>query len=304
MSTLVRELPYINAFGTTDISAAKKASEALILAGMNWRVESKPLFDENGNEYPRFRANVKGDDNSLLGIVSDSYKIVQNADAFAFIDNLVDEGFTFDRAGQFRDGKSIWVMGTLPQEKILGDDISNNVVFVNSHDGSSGVKVMMTPVRLICYNMLNIATKKADRIWAAKHTRRIETRMDEARYTLGLANNYINALKEEADILSNQKVTEAQLEAIFDLMFPIDRNKDSERKINNVSILKSNFFACYNEADIAQFKGTAWGAINAMSDLVDHSNPTRLTESYYNNHWNKLINGHPVFDDFCRRIRA
>ena len=87
-------------------------------------------------------------------------------------------------------------------------------------------------------------------------------------------------------------------------MFPIDTNKDTERKIKNVTVLKNNFFGCYNEADIAKFKGTAWGAINAMADLVAHSDPTRLTESYYENAWNKLINGHPVFDDFCKRVRA
>ena len=304
MTTLNRELPFINAYGTVDISNANNVDEALCLAGMDWRVESKPLFDESGREYPGFRANVKDDDNSLLGIVSNSYKIVQNEDAFKFVDNLVDEGLNFDRAGVFRGGKSIWVMGNFPKENILGDDIANNIVFVNSHDGSSGVKVMMTPVRIICSNMINMATRKADRIWAAKHTRRIETRMDEARHTLGLANEYIKALKEEADVLSNKKVTDAQLEAIFDIMFPIDINKDSERKIKNTTILKNNFFACYNESDLAKFKGTAWGAINAMADLVDHSTPARLTESYYANAWNKLINGHPVFDDFCKRIRA
>ena len=304
MSVLNRELPYVNAYGTVDISKSKNVYDALCMAGMNWEVESKPLYDEYGNEYPGFRANVKSDDDSLLGIVSNSYKIVQNEDAFKFIDNLVDEGFNFDKAGVFRGGKSIWVMGNFPKETILGDDIANNLVFVNSHDGSSGVKVMMTPVRLICSNMINMATRKADRIWAAKHTRRIETRMDEARYTLGLANKYISALKEEADILSNKKVTDAQLEAIFDIMFPIDPNKDSERKIRNTTILKNNFFACYNESDIAKFKGTAWGAVNAMADLITHSNPTRLTESYYENAWNKLIGGHPVFDNFCKRIKA
>ena len=304
MSVLNRELPYVNAYGTVDISKANNVYDALGMAGMDWEVKSKALYDENGNEYPGFRANVKEDDNSLLGIVSNSYKIVQNEDAFKFVDNLIDEGFEFDRAGVFRGGKSIWVMGNFPKENILGDDVANNIVFVNSHDGSSGVKVMMTPVRLICYNMINVALKKANRIWAAKHTRRIETRMDEARYTLGLANKYISALKDEADILSSQKVTEAQLEAIFDAMFPIDTNKDTERKIKNITVLKDNFFGCYNEADIAKFKGTAWGAINAMADLVAHSDPTRLTESYYENAWNKLINGHPVFDDFCKRVRA
>ena len=107
MSLLNRELPYVNAYGTVDISNANNVYDALSMAGMNWEVKSKALYDEHGNEYPGFRANVKEDDNSLLGIVSNSYKIVQNEDAFKFVDNLVDEGFNFDRSGVFRGVKAI-----------------------------------------------------------------------------------------------------------------------------------------------------------------------------------------------------
>ena len=303
MSTLVRELPYINAYGTIDISSATNVDEALEMSGLNWSVESKPIFDEMGNPYDKYKMNVRDVDNFPLGITTNSYRIVQNQEAFDFVNELANDGFEFDRAGSFRDGRAIWLMGKLPQVQILGDDVDNNLVFVNSHDGSSGVKVMMTPVRVACYNMLNLALKRATRIWAAKHTRSIYNRIEEAKYTLGLANKYMQELDVEANILANKKVTEAQLEAIFDAMFPVDKNKDSERKINNVAILKKNFFACYNEADIAQFKGTAWGAINAMADLVDHSAPNRNTENYYGNAWNKLINGHPVFDTFYNAVK-
>lgn len=303
MSILNRELPYINAFGTVDISTCNDVNSALVTSGLDWMVESKPLFNEFGKEYPKYRANVKADDDTVLGITTDSYRIVQNVEAFDFVNELANDGFEFDRAGQFRNGGAIWLMGKLPQTQILGDDIDNNLVFVNSHDGSSGVKVMMTPIRVACYNMLNLALRRATRVWSAKHTRSIYNRIEEAKYTLGLANNYMTELDHEADNLANKKITEAQLEAIFDSLFPVDKNKDSERKINNVAILKKNFFACYNEADIAQFKGTAWGAINAMADLVDHSAPGRNTTEYYNNAWNKLILGHPTLDAFYRAIK-
>ena len=302
-TTLTRELPYINAYGTVDISSATNVIEALSISGLDWEVKSKPIYDENGNEYPKYRANVKEDDNSLLGIVTNAYTIIQNEEAFDFVNNLSNDGFIFDRAGQFRDGKAIWLMGKLPETTILGDKVDNNLVFVNSHDGSQGVKVMMTPIRVACYNMLNLAIRKADRIWAAKHTRHLYSKIEEARYTLGLANKYIQELSIEADILANKKITDAQLEAIFDTMFPVDKTKDSERKINNVSILKKNFFGCYDEADIAQFRGTVWGAINAMADLVDHSQPSRNTSGYYGNAWNKLITGHPVLDTFYNMVK-
>lgn len=297
-----RTLPYMNAYGTIDITTATNVDEALEMAGMNWDVLSKPLFDENGNKLPRYRGNFRETDNNLLGVVSDRYEIVQNKDAFSFVDNLTDAGFKFDRAGEFRDGKSIWVMGQLPETSILGDAVSNNVIFVNSHDGSSGVKVMMTPVRIICNNMLNLALKKADRIWATKHTGSIHTKLEEAKYTLGLVNKYMEELNIEAERMSNMKISEAELEAIFDSLFPIDREKDTERKINNIMVMKNNFFQCYNADDIKQFKGTVYGAVNAFADYVDHREPNRLTSNYYENAWNRLINGEANLDRFYKAI--
>lgn len=298
-----RLLPYMNVFGTVDISSAKNVEDALALANLDWEVESRQIYNESGVPYDNYKANVRATDDKLLGIVTDRYHIVQNYDALAFVDNLVDEGFEFDRAGQFRDGKSIWVMGTLPETQILGDDISNNVVFVNSHDGSSGVKVMMTPIRLICYNMMNLALRKADRIWATKHTGSIHTKLEEAKYTLGLVNKYMDELAIEADRLAQMKISDSEIEAIFDVLFPVDKNKDSERKINNIAVIKNNFVQCYNAEDIAQFKGTVYGAINAMSDLVSHKLPARETQNFYENSWNRLINGHPDFDRFYNMVR-
>ena len=300
-----RTLPYVNAFGTVDISSSTNVGEALAMAGVDWEVVSNKIFDESGNEIPGYRANIRQDTGDTLGIVSDRYKIVQNYEAFDFVNELPLEGdFKFESAGIFRGGRSMWIMGSLPEVNILGDDISNNVVFVNSHDGSSGVKVMMTPIRLICSNMINLATKEADRIWAAKHTSGISHKIDEARYTLSLADKYMEKLEEEANRFTEIKLADSEIEAIIDKMFPVNYDVDSSRKINNIIAFKNNFFACYNEEDIKKFKGNAWGAINAMADLIDHKLPGRNTTDYYANHWSKLINGHETLDRFVKEIRG
>ena len=300
-----RTLPYVNAFGTVDISSSTNVGEALAMAGVDWEVVPNKIFDESGNEIPGYRANIRQDTGDTLGIVSDRYKIVQNYEAFDFVNELPLEGdFKFESAGIFRGGRSMWIMGSLPEVNILGDDISNNVVFVNSHDGSSGVKVMMTPIRLICSNMINLATKEADRIWAAKHTSGISHKIDEARYTLSLADKYMEKLEEEANRFTEIKLADSEIEAIIDKMFPVNYDVDSSRKINNIIAFKNNFFACYNEEDIKKFKGNAWGAINAMADLIDHKLPGRNTTDYYANHWSKLINGHETLDRFVKEIRG
>ena len=61
---------------------------------------------------------------------------------------------------------------------------------------------------------------------------------------------------------------------------------------------------CYFMPDIAQFRGTAWGAINAMSDFVSHSMPHRNTRNYAENNWNRIMGGHLMMDKMTELCMA
>ena len=71
---------------------------------------------------------------------------------------------------------------------------------------------------------------------------------------------------------------------------------------NEVAEINNNYIKCYNEDDIKQFKNTAYGALNAFIDLINHKEPVRVTTNYYENSWNKLINGHPYIDTFHKML--
>lgn len=81
----------------TRVLEAPTSSAALSLAGLDWRVVQKTLFTEDGLSVSGFKANVRDTDNQVLGVVSDRYKVVQNEDAFAFTDELLGEGVTYER---------------------------------------------------------------------------------------------------------------------------------------------------------------------------------------------------------------
>ena len=53
---------------------------------------------------------------------------------------------------------------------------------------------------------------------------------------------------------------------------------------------------CYFAPDLNAFIGTAWGAINAMADMVANSEPARKTANYESNNWNRIMDGHPLVD--------
>lgn len=281
----------------TPVEKAPTSADAIRLAGLDWTVESKPVFtgDDGKILVPNHKANVRSTDNKILGIVTDRYKIVQNQEAFDFTDGLIGEGCTYETAGSLFGGKKVFLLAKMPETKILGDDVEPYVCFTNSHDGLGSIQACMTPVRVVCNNTLNLALESTKRKWSTKHIGDLSSKLDEAKYTLKLANDYMNNLATVADQLANTKVTDEQVKIFLDELFPV-AEEDSDRRKKNVEDIKNGFIACMLAPDIAKFRGTAWGVVNAASDFATHTKPKRMSDSYAENNFNRVLDGHVVID--------
>lgn len=290
----------------TNVSNCDTIEDVLYEANLNWNVEGRPIYDVNGQPIPGFLANTRTSDNEVLGIVTPRYEIVQNIDAFDFINNLTKDGLKFEMAGTGKRGKQIWILAKLPNDRdILGDAFNNYIVFTNAHDGTGAVKVCMTPIRVFCSNCLNLAFRNADRIWSARHSLQIGAKIEEAKTALLMADRYMDELAIQADILANTKISDSQIEQTLLKINNIDNlgsNSLSNRKMNNFYEQLDTFKQYYDMADIRQFKGTAWGVINAATDFADHASPMRNSANYHRNNWEKIINGHPFVDAVYREV--
>lgn len=285
-----------------NVSNCTTIEEVLNTANLDWNVEGRLIYDANGNVIPGYIANTRDVDNEVLGIVSPKYEIVQNIEAFNFIDNLTKEGLTFEMAGTGKKGKQIWILAKLPEDrKILGDDFNTYICFTNTHDGTGAVKVCMTPIRVFCSNCLNLAFKEADRIWSARHSLQIATKIEEAKTSLLMADTYMKELEVQADIMANTKITDADIFKVFKSVNNIDNNV-SIRRMTNFNEEMDKFISCYNMPDINQFKGTAWGLMNAVTDYADHMAPRRVTQNYAQNNWERIITGHPFVDAVYKEV--
>ena len=301
----VREKPW-HGLGTK-VDEAHTSAEALELAGLNWKVEQTPVYTADGTLIPNYKANVRNTDNSVLGIVTDRYQIVQNEEAFEFTDSIVGETengvVKYETAGSLNHGKKIWLLAKMPTQKVLDDEVEPYMCFTNSHDGSGAIRICMTPIRVVCQNTLNMALSQAKRSWSTKHVGDIESKLEEAKMCLELADEYMYNLGIEAEKLANTALRREQIDEILNEMFPVD-DLTSERKKSNIQQIKDEFYIAYFMPDIEKFIGTAWGAINAMSDCVTHTAPKRNTVDFYNNRWGKVMEGHPVIDQFVDLVRA
>jgi phage/plasmid-related protein TIGR03299 len=286
------------------VDEALTSKEALIAAGLNWNVGQKNVMTDYCNVIPGYRANIRESDGRVLGVVSDRYKIVQNADAFTFTDNLINHGVTYETAGSLQDGRKIWLLAKLPDSYKLADEkVEPYVVFSNSHDGTGAIKVAMTPIRVVCQNTLNLALNDAKRVWSMIHTGDIMTKLDEARQTLLLAGQYMGKLQREAEMLSIIRLSDRKVMQYTNELLHI-RDEATELQRRNVEGMRRDLMTRYYEApDLSVLPKNGWRFINAVSDFATHAEPLRKTVNFKENLFARTMEGHPLIDKATQMVR-
>lgn len=279
----------------TPVTEYLTSADALRAAGLDWKVEARPIFTESGIQIPGYVANTRDKDNSVLGIVSNKYKIVQNVDAFAFTDSLIGGEVRYETAGSLRNGKSTFMLAKLPEKKILGDDFANYICFTNTHDGSGAVKVCSTNVRVVCNNTLNLALSTAKRSWTCKHMGNMQDKLLEAQRALELAEKYTDQLAVFAERAANITINEEKTYELLKQLFPVNDSASDRIKKNNEQAV-SDFQKCLVAVDLSPFYGTLWGFLNAASDFAYHRTPARQTSTYQEKRMSDAIHGCSMLD--------
>ena len=290
-----REKPW-HGLGTM-VAEAPNSKDALRLAGLNWKVLQEPVYTENKELIQGYKANVRDTDRKVLGVVTDRYKVIQNEEAFAFTDTLLGEGVRYETAGSLQEGRRVWMLARLPREFIIGGErISPYMVFSNTHDGSGAVKTALTPIRVVCNNTLNLALRTAKRSWSMIHTGDISGKIEEAKNTLLLADEYMTALGQEFEDLRKIKLSEKQVLDYIKILLPMEENYSLLQK-RGVEKLRADMKMRYFDApDLKDVGKNAYRFINAVSDFATHADPLRRTKNYKENMFAKTVEGNPLID--------
>lgn len=301
----------------TIVEEAPDSGDALKIACLDWTIEQRPLFTQSTvdvgkswypkvetkyHEVPEVFANVRSDSDEVLGIVSKQYRVVQNSEAFSFTDALIGENVKYETAGSLNNGRRIWLLAKMPEQSLLGDAFVPYLLFSNSHDGSSSVRVTMTPIRVVCNNTLSLALGKAKRIWSTPHKGDMESKLEEARMTLQNAETYMKELNTEVERLARKPISHGEIKDLLDELFPIPTDELGKRKANNLVYLRGHFDNAMRRADIEKFRGTAFGIVNAASDFIGHTQPLRKTSRAGEKLLESFIDGNKFLDEVHRMV--
>ena len=272
---------------------------------LDWRVLQEPIYTAMEELVDGYKANVRDSDRKVLGVVTDRYRVIQNDEAFAFTDELLGAGVKYETAGSLQGGRKVWLLAHMPREYIIsGERISPYLLFSNTHDGSGAIKVALTPIRVVCQNTLNLALANAKRSWSMIHTGDIKEKMQEAKDTLFLAENYMDELGKEFEALRMKKLTDKQVMEYIEILLPIEDGSTPQQEKNMKRLREDMKIRYFDAPDLQGVGKNAYRFVNAVSDFATHAEPLRRTANYKENLFSRTVDGNPMIDKAYQMVSA
>lgn len=283
-----REVPWHNLGIVTE--GAQTAAEALRLAQLDWEVTKSdtpiqtPIPTADGvttitvpNKFMTYRDHPKMG-LQALGVVGNQYEVIQNSEAFDFLNHLVDEsGAVFETAGSLNGGRQVFMSMRMPESVSLAggqDTVDMYLMATTSHDGSKAFTAAVTPIRPVCANTVAMALASAQSTWYLRHTSNVKGKVAQAREALGLFWEYQTAFAETADALAAHKITDAEMDKFLQSLIR-EPKKDTDRRKANVERTRSEIKALMLAPTQENIKGTRWAAYNAVVEWADWAKPVR-----------------------------
>src|SRR5262249_17114618 len=303
------------------IESAVSSAEAIKLAGLDWTVEKWALravrqsFDVPVDGW---FATVRSDTRAVLGMVSAQYKVLQNVEAFAFMDQAIKEGEAmWETAGSLNGGRRVWMLARIPQsvEVMKGDEVKPYALLCNGHDGGLAVHILPTTTRVVCNNTLNLALDQSGgkELWI-RHSHSLKGKVELAKRHLGIIGMRVGQFEKQAQALARVSMKGTEVSSYVEKFFPTKMKpnfSDGAALLESITngqharsdVVRDLLAGHYGETEriakrnqgileqiIDNFendpaRGTAWGAYNAVSEYADHQARYKSADSRLNSAW-------------------
>jgi phage/plasmid-like protein (TIGR03299 family) len=258
--------------GTTDVD------EVLRLGRIGYEVVTAPALypwmDEH-RTHLGYRHTVRTDTGAALGVVEPDYHVIQPWEAFAFLQELVDDQqVIWESAGALRGGAKVFVTLRIPEHITvdpggIDDTVVPFIEAINSYDGHSPFQVVVTPWRTVCGNTERFSVRDAKTRWKVRHTRNATGRIREARRTLGLTHAYYEQWSAEETALARTDLAIDEFDALVDTLWPTGQDAPARTR-RTAEARRDRLHALFaTEADERTGR-TAYAAERAVTDYTDH----------------------------------
>ena len=223
---------------------------------LDWEVQEKPVFDQNGNEIPNYKQLVNSKTQTTIQICKDSYTPTRNERLQSICEKLTqNSSFELQGFATYKNGSKVMAYLQNENPKNFGSLPAKDYLLVgNSHDGSTSFFTGFTNYIYQCQNMFS-AVNQQHRI---RHTLNHEQELQALEQTYDLYYNHLTGVYEIADRLTdvpiNDEIQGRFMQKVLDLPPKHEWSTRRENIVNQVvtsileetSALGNNLFGLFN----------------------------------------------------------
>lgn len=255
---------------------------------LDWEVRQHPLksvIDGQLVDVPGCKLNVRSDTETQLGVVANSYRVIQNSDMEDLANAITEEdpNAKIDDGGCFRDGKIVYMLvKTTPFALRQDDEVVPYLLLANGHDARMSLRVAPTSIRPVCENTLYWALGKASTNIIIPHTANAWDRVQQAKSSIVLLHRAMESQREAAETLAKKTVSREEVQQFWMDCYTSDFGKvrlnpvtkvEERRKERAMEAMGSMSTRFDRERDIAG--ATAWNAVNAYTGWLQNDRETK-----------------------------
>lgn len=231
------------------------------------------------------RQNIDGGFQALA-TVGTRYEVRQNREvlerALAVVGASSGDA-VIDTVGVLRDGKRFFATIELDALVLdptgVNDKIARYLVVSCGHDGVWPIRYANTDIRAVCNNTVIIGLSSAQRVFTARHTRNVDTVIEDAQRVLEISSAWGKAFSAEAERMLSINIPNGSLkiDKVLSKVFPAESGETARQKKNReeVNTLVRGLYV--NDKNAGKFGFNGWSLYNAIVEYLDHykySDPT------------------------------
>lgn len=223
------------------------------------------------------RQNIDGSF-TPLATVGTRYEVRQNREvlerALAIVGASTGDA-VMDTVGVLKNGARFFATvelgGLVIDPAGVNDKIARYLVVSSGHDGVWPIRYANTDIRAVCSNTVILGLRSAERVFTARHTRNVDTAIDDAREVLKISATWGTEFAKEAERMLGIQIPlgSKKLDDAISSLFPrstgeTDRQRKNRQDIND--LIRSIY---RNERNGAKYGFNAWSAYNSVVEYLD-----------------------------------
>lgn len=213
---------------------------ALIASGNNYQTQALPMeiVLPDGSRLPSTtRALVRGrtrdDDRRVqVGTVSEDYSPIQHSQFAHMLKPVADRHPLVMIGDTGRNKERVFWTFDLGKYNVGGNDkegVQSYLYISNANDGGTSISMMVTDVRMSCFNMLPSATRRSSFSVTIKHSQQALLTTQQWITYLDRVQDIRNARREQFEKMAQSTLLERQIHEILEAAYPTPTSPTVER---------------------------------------------------------------------------